>query len=82
MEKIDFKSKEEMTSFLNLTLSAITSNIRENLFQHVFLKLIVINVLGRLQIPIARNIIKESQLDYELAFFYFLSILSFFSKVL
>lgn len=82
MEKIDFKSKEEMTSFLNLKLSAITSNIRENLFQHVFLKLIVINVLGRLQIPIARNIIKESQLIIKLAFFYFLSILSFFSKVL
>ncbi len=38
LKKIEFKSDEEMKSFLNLKLSDITLNIRENLFQKVFLR--------------------------------------------
>ncbi|SHE95571.1 hypothetical protein [Chryseobacterium sp. OV279] len=38
IEKIDFKSNEEMAYFLNSKLSNVTNNIRESLFQRIFLR--------------------------------------------
>ncbi|WP_276967304.1 hypothetical protein [Chryseobacterium sp.] len=38
IEKIEFKSNEDMAYFLNLKLSTVTSSIRESLFQRVFLR--------------------------------------------